>query len=93
MAALSRPHPQILELGPATGHTHPACLRSRHRPHSSRVLAIPPSPPSLQILEQIKPEPAMLPPEGSEERARAAQLMRLERQLFSAWLQWLCNGW
>lgn len=35
----------------------------------------------------------MLPPEGTPERQRAAQLMRLERQLFSAWLQWLCNGW
>ena len=35
----------------------------------------------------------MLPPSGSPERQRAAELMRLERQLFSAWLQWLCNGW
>lgn len=45
------------------------------------------------MLEQIKPDPPMLPPEGTPERQRAAQLMRLERQLFSAWLQWLCNGW
>ncbi|KAL4421036.1 hypothetical protein ABPG77_007511 [Micractinium sp. CCAP 211/92] len=46
-----------------------------------------------QVLEQIQPDPPMLPPEGTPERQRAAQLMRLERQLFSAWLQWLCNGW
>lgn len=50
-------------------------------------------PSAAQILEQIQPEPAMLPPEGSEERQRAAQLMRLERQLFSAWMQWLTSGW
>ena len=49
--------------------------------------------PLAQVLEQLQPEPAMLPPAGSEERQRAAALMRLERQLFSAWLQWLCNGW
>ncbi|PRW59564.1 glutathione S-transferase isoform A [Chlorella sorokiniana] len=46
-----------------------------------------------QVLEQMQPQPAMLPPGGSAERQRAAELMRLERQLFSAWLQWLCNGW
>lgn len=46
-----------------------------------------------QVLEQIQPDPPMLPPEGSAERQRAAQLMRLERRLFSDWLQWLCNGW
>lgn len=50
-------------------------------------------PHALQVLEQIQPDPPMLPPEGSPERQRASQLMRLERQLFSAWLQWLCNGW
>ena len=47
----------------------------------------------LQVLEALDPETPMLPPEGSAERARAAELMRLERKLFSAWLQWLCNGW
>ena len=47
----------------------------------------------MQVLEQIQPDPPMLPPEGSAERQRAAQLMRLERRLFSDWLQWLCNGW
>ncbi|PSC72974.1 glutathione S-transferase [Micractinium conductrix] len=46
-----------------------------------------------QVLEALDPETPMLPPEGSAERARAAELMRLERKLFSAWLQWLCNGW
>lgn len=46
-----------------------------------------------QVLEQIQPERPMLPPEGSPERQRAAQLMRLERRLFSDWLQWLTTGW
>lgn len=45
------------------------------------------------LLEQMYPEPALLPPEGSEARARAAALFRLERRLFGDWLQWLCNGW
>lgn len=46
-----------------------------------------------QLLEARHPAPAMLPPEGTAERARAAELMRLERRLFGDWLQWLCNGW
>ena len=46
-----------------------------------------------QVLEQLAPQPAMLPPEDSAERRRAAQLMRLERRLFSDWMQWLCNSW
>lgn len=45
-----------------------------------------------QVLEQLQPAPAMLPAEGTPEREAAAALMRLERKLFSAWLQWLCNG-
>ena len=45
------------------------------------------------LLEQMYPEPALLPAEGTPERARASSLMRLERRLFSDWLQWLCNGW
>lgn len=45
-----------------------------------------------QILEQMYPQLPMLPAEGSQ-RERAAALMRLERRLFSDWLQWLCNGW
>jgi hypothetical protein len=53
----------------------------------------PPTPGPSQVLEQLKPDPPLLPPEGSPERQRAAQLMRLERRLFSDWLQWLCNGW
>ena len=40
-----------------------------------------------QVLEQMYPERPLLPPEGSPERSRAAQLMRLERRLFSDWLQ------
>lgn len=46
-----------------------------------------------QLLEKWYPQPAMLPPEGTTERERAALLFRLERQLFGDWLQWLCNGW
>ena len=45
------------------------------------------------LLEEWFPHPALLPPEGTEERDRASSLMRLERQLFGDWLQYLCNGW
>ena len=44
-------------------------------------------------MEDLYPEPALLPQDGSQERARASALMRLERRLFSDWLQWLCNSW
>ena len=47
-----------------------------------------------QLLEQLYPDNSpLLPPEDAPERARASSLMRLERRLFSDWLQWLCNGW
>lgn len=46
-----------------------------------------------QLLEEWFPHPALLPPEGTSEKARALELMRLERQLFGDWLQYLCNGW
>lgn len=46
-----------------------------------------------QLLEQLYPSTPMLPPPDTPERERAAKLMRLERRLFSDWLQWLCNGW
>jgi glutathione S-transferase len=45
------------------------------------------------LLEELYPEPALLPKNGTQERARASALMRLERRLFSDWLQWLCNSW
>ena len=48
----------------------------------------------MQILEDQFPDhKPMLPPVGSQERARADLLFRLERQLFSDWLGWLCNDW
>lgn len=46
-----------------------------------------------KLLEELFPNPPLLPPEGTNEYARAMGLMRLERQLFGDWLQWLCNGW
>lgn len=46
-----------------------------------------------QLLEQWFPHPALLPPEGTDEHKRAMSLMKLERQLFGDWLQYLCNGW
>lgn len=48
----------------------------------------------MQILEDTFPDhKPLLPPPGSEGRARADLLFRLERQLFSDWLGWLCNDW
>lgn len=46
-----------------------------------------------QLLEGWYSNPPLLPPEGTEERNRATSLFRLERRLFSDWLQWLTNGW
>lgn len=45
------------------------------------------------LLEEVYPEPALLPPSETVARARAMSLMRLERRLFGDWLQWLCNSW
>jgi glutathione S-transferase len=44
-----------------------------------------------QVLEQMFPDTTpMLPPPNSIEAQKAGVYMRLERRLFSAWLQWLC---
>lgn len=51
------------------------------------------SPQLVQVLEELYPEMPLLPAQGSPERQRADDLLRLERRLFGAWLQWLCNGW
>ena len=47
----------------------------------------------MWALEEAFPETALLPPEGTQERQRANQLLRLERQLFGDWLRWLCSSW
>ncbi|GAB4823293.1 hypothetical protein N2152v2_010339 [Parachlorella kessleri] len=47
----------------------------------------------MQLLEELYPETPLLPPPGTPERQRADSLMRLERRLFSDWLQWLCQAW
>jgi glutathione S-transferase len=46
-----------------------------------------------RLLEEWYPQPALLPPQGSPEADRAQNLLRLERRMFSDWLQWLCNSW
>ena len=35
----------------------------------------------------------LLPQEGTPQRQRAEQLLRLERRLFSDWLRWLTSSW
>jgi len=48
----------------------------------------------MELLEREFPDnKPLMPRAGSPERARADQLMRLERKLFSDWLNWLCSGW
>ena len=47
----------------------------------------------MQVLEEKFPEKPMMPAKGSPAYHRAQKLMRLERQLFGAWLQWLCRSW
>ena len=47
----------------------------------------------MQVLEERFPEKPMLPTKGSPAYHRAQQLLRLERQLFGVWLQWLCRSW
>ncbi len=48
----------------------------------------------MSLLEEAFPETkALMPAKGSPERARADQLMRLERRFFSDWLQWLTNSY
>ncbi len=47
-----------------------------------------------QVLEAAFPDktPLLPPPDDAPATARHAALMRLERQLFSDWLGWLCQG-
>ena len=45
----------------------------------------------MAALEATFPERPMMPPRDSESGQRAQALLRLERQHFSAWLQWLCS--
>ncbi|GAX77172.1 hypothetical protein CEUSTIGMA_g4617.t1 [Chlamydomonas eustigma] len=48
----------------------------------------------MSLLEEKFPEHRpLMPPKGTRERLRAEALMKLERQFFSDWLGWLCNGW
>ncbi|KAG1673093.1 hypothetical protein FOA52_013163 [Chlamydomonas sp. UWO 241] len=48
----------------------------------------------MNLLEDEFPDnKPLMPPAGSPDRPRADMLMRLERQFFSVWLGWLCNGW
>ena len=47
----------------------------------------------MRVLEERFPEKPMLPAKGSSEYHRAQSLLRLERQLFGVWLQWLCRSW
>ena len=48
----------------------------------------------MDKLEAAFPQLPMMPwPEGSPEDRRARQLLALERRLFGAWLQWLCQAW
>ncbi|PNG99376.1 Glutathione S-transferase DHAR2, partial [Tetrabaena socialis] len=41
--------------------------------------------------EQFPNHNPLMPPAGTPARARADGLMRLERRLFSDWLNWLCS--
>lgn len=48
----------------------------------------------MQLLEDTFPDQKpLMPPPGSEQRARADALMRLERRFFGSWLNWLCSGY
>lgn len=47
----------------------------------------------MQILEERFPERPLMPSKGSPSYHRAQKLLRLERQLFGVWLQWLCRSW
>lgn len=47
----------------------------------------------MRVLEERFPEKAMMPQKGTSEYHRAQGLLRLERQLFGVWLQWLCRSW
>lgn len=46
------------------------------------------------LLEDTFPEHnPLLPPQGDPERKAAEALMKMERQLFGAWMQWLTSNW
>ncbi|KXZ55141.1 hypothetical protein GPECTOR_3g291 [Gonium pectorale] len=48
----------------------------------------------MQLLEDTFPDhKPLMPPAGTPARQRADGLMRLERRLFSDWLNWLCSDW
>ncbi|GLI60527.1 hypothetical protein VaNZ11_002533 [Volvox africanus] len=48
----------------------------------------------MALLEDTFPEhKPLMPPAGTPARQRADGLMRLERKLFSDWLNWLCSDW
>ncbi|KAG2493053.1 hypothetical protein HYH03_008716 [Edaphochlamys debaryana] len=48
----------------------------------------------MALLEASFPDhKPLMPPQGTPQRARADSLMRLERRLFSDWLNWLCQSW
>lgn len=48
----------------------------------------------MALLEDEFPDfSPLLPAYGTPERQRADRLLRLERLLFSDWLQWLCQSW
>ena len=47
----------------------------------------------MQVLEERFPDKPMMPAKGDPQYQRAQRLLRLERQLFGVWLQWLCRSW
>ena len=44
----------------------------------------------MAALEYAFPDRPLMPAKGSPAHTRATSLMKLERRLFGAWLQWLC---
>ena len=44
----------------------------------------------MAALEAAFPDRPLMPAPGTPAHARARGLMKLERRLFGAWLQWLC---
>ena len=47
----------------------------------------------MRVLEEKFPDRPMMPGRSSPDFSRAQRLLRLERQLFGVWLQWLCRAW
>ena len=47
----------------------------------------------MRTLEDVFPDNKLLPPAGSKDAAVARDMLRLERQLFSRWMQWLTSSW